>query len=138
MVIVPTVALNVVELLFAGTVTDAGTVSALLFEESATALPPAGAASLRVIVHVVELPELTLAGLQASDETTAGSTKLTVVLWMLPFRLAVKVALWLLGRLPAVAMKVAELAPLGTVTEVGTLKRLFVSDSVTVVLAEAI
>ena len=42
-VIVPTVAVKVVEALLAGTVTDAGTVSAVLLLESATALPPVGA-----------------------------------------------------------------------------------------------
>ena len=42
-VIVPTVAVKVVEVLLAGTVTDAGTVSAVLLLESATALPPVGA-----------------------------------------------------------------------------------------------
>jgi len=43
-VIVPTVALKVAEVLFAGTVTVAGTVSAVLVRESPTRLPPAGAA----------------------------------------------------------------------------------------------
>jgi hypothetical protein len=43
-VIVPTVALKVVEALFAGTVTDTGTVSAALLLESPTVLPPLGAA----------------------------------------------------------------------------------------------
>jgi hypothetical protein len=42
-VIVPTVAVKVVEALLAGTVTDAGTVSAVLLLDSATALPPVGA-----------------------------------------------------------------------------------------------
>jgi len=89
----PALAVNVVELLFAATVTDAGTVSAALFDEIATALPPVGAASFKVIVQVVELPELTVAGLQASEVTTAGSIRLNVVLCRLPFRLAVIVAL---------------------------------------------
>jgi hypothetical protein len=43
-VIVPTVALKVIEALFAGTVTDTGTVSAALLLESPTVLPPLGAA----------------------------------------------------------------------------------------------
>ena len=42
-VIVLTVAVKVVEALLPGTVTDAGTVSAVLLPESATALPPTGA-----------------------------------------------------------------------------------------------
>jgi hypothetical protein len=43
-VILPTVALKVAEVLAAATVTDAGTVSAALLLESPTALPPVGAA----------------------------------------------------------------------------------------------
>lgn len=42
-VIVPTVAVNVAELLFAATVTDAGTVRAALLSDKATTLPPVGA-----------------------------------------------------------------------------------------------
>jgi len=43
-VMVPTVAAKVVEVLLAGTANDAGTVSAALLRESATVLPPVGAA----------------------------------------------------------------------------------------------
>jgi len=92
-VTVPTVAVKVVEVLVAGTVTDAGTVSAGLLLESATALPPVGAASLRVTVQVVAAPELTLLGLHAKTETTAGSIKLNVVLCEAPFKVAVTIAL---------------------------------------------
>jgi hypothetical protein len=77
--IVPTVALKVAEALVAGTVTDAGTVTAALLLESATALPPVGAAWLRVTVHVLDAPELTLAGLQARVETSVGAARLKVV-----------------------------------------------------------
>ena len=42
-VILLTVAVKIVEVLLAGTVTDAGTVSAVLLLESVTALPPVGA-----------------------------------------------------------------------------------------------
>ncbi len=40
----PAVAVNVVDVAFAGTVTEAGTGSAALFEAMVTGLPPAGAA----------------------------------------------------------------------------------------------
>ena len=43
-VMVPRLAVKVVEALFAGTVTAAGTVSAVLLLESPTALPPLGTA----------------------------------------------------------------------------------------------
>ena len=80
MVIVPTVALKVADVLLAGTVTDAGTVSAGLLLESPTAVPPFGAAWLRVTVHVLAAPELTLVGLQAKVETSVGATRLKVTL----------------------------------------------------------
>ena len=43
-VMVPRLAVKVAEVLFAGTVTDAGTVNAVLLLESPTVLPPDGAA----------------------------------------------------------------------------------------------
>jgi hypothetical protein len=79
-VIVAAVAVKVAEVLFAGTVTDAGTVSAVLLLESPTALPPAGAAWLRVTVHVALAPEFTLVGLQTKAETSEEATKLNVTL----------------------------------------------------------
>ena len=75
-VIVPTVALKVADVLLAGTVADAGTVSAALLLESPTILPPVGAAWLRVTAHVVEVPELMLDGLQVRVETRVGATRL--------------------------------------------------------------
>jgi hypothetical protein len=121
----------------AGTVTDAGTVSAALLLESETVLPPLGAASFRVMVQVVAAPALTLAGLQASTVTTAGSTRLRVVVSKVPFRVALMVALWFDERRPAVAMKLAELAPIDIVTDEGTVSSALLLDRVTVVAAEA-
>jgi hypothetical protein len=64
------VALNVAEFVAAATVTEAGMGSAVvLFEASATVLPLAGAARSRVTVHVVEAPDVTLVGLQTSEDT---------------------------------------------------------------------
>jgi len=137
-VIVPTVAVKVVEAPWAGTVTDAGTVSAVLLLESVTALPPVGADSFRVTVQVVDAPELTLLGLHARAETTAGSTKLNVVLCKVPFKVAVTVAVWFAGRTPAVAMKLAELDPEGTVADAGIVRRMLLSDNVTVAPDEAV
>jgi len=66
----PAVAVNVVEFVVAGTVTEAATGSAVgLFETSVTVLPPVGAARFNVTVHVVVDPEVTLVGLQTSVET---------------------------------------------------------------------
>jgi hypothetical protein len=80
MATVPAVALKAAELLLAGTVTDVGTLRDALLLESATALPLVGAAWLRVTVHVLDAPELTLAGLQARVETIAGAIRLRLTL----------------------------------------------------------
>jgi hypothetical protein len=76
--IVPTVAVKVAEVLFAGTVTDTGIVRAALLLESPTVLPPVGAAWVRVAVQVVVAPEFTLVGLQAKAETSVGAIRLRV------------------------------------------------------------
>ena len=91
-VMVPRLAVKVVEVLLAGTVTEAGTLSAVLLLERATALPPVGAAWFRVTVQVVDAPEFTLVGLQASVETSTGATRLKVAVWEVPFRAAVTMA----------------------------------------------
>jgi hypothetical protein len=91
-VTVPAVAVNVAEVLFAATVTDAGTVSDALLLASPTALPPDGAAWLRVTVQVLPAPEFTLVGLQARAETSVGATKPRLTLWEVLAKLAVTVA----------------------------------------------
>jgi len=53
-------------------------VSAALLLESATLLPPDGAAWFRVTVHVLAAPEVTLVGLQAREDTTV--TRVVVVI----------------------------------------------------------
>ncbi len=66
----PAVAVKLVELEPAGTVTElAGTGRVELLLDSITSSPPAGAAALNVTVHVVAAPELKVAGLQARLET---------------------------------------------------------------------
>ena len=88
-------AVNVVEVEFAGTVTEgAGTGSRLLLLDSATTVPPLGTALLNVTTQLVTPPELKLVGLHASDDTTVGwdATRLMVAVCDPPFTLAVKVA----------------------------------------------
>ena len=72
------VALNVAEVDAAATVTDAGTVSVALVFVRATAAPPVGAAWVRMTVQVLEAFGPRLVGLQASDETSTGATRLMV------------------------------------------------------------
>ena len=130
-VTVPAVAVKVVEVLLAATVTEVGSVSAELLSESATLVPPVGAAWLRVTVQVVEAPELTLVGLQVSAEIAVGATRLRVAVWEAPFRVAVTVALWLVVSVPAVAVKLAEVLLAATVTEAGSVSAELLSESVT-------
>ena len=54
----------------------------------------------------------------------------------LPFKVAVTLTLWFVVRVPAVAMKVAELDPADTATDAGMVSRALLSDNVTVVLEE--
>ena len=74
------VALNVVVVWVAGTVTDPGAFSVELLFEMVTSAPPAGAALVKVTVHVLEAFGPRLVGLQASEETSTGATRLIVAL----------------------------------------------------------
>jgi hypothetical protein len=127
----PTVAVKAAEMLLAGTVKVVGMATTELLAERPTVLPPIGAASFRVTVQVVVAPELTLVGLHVSPETTAGSTRLRLVVSRVPLRVAVIVALWFAGNAPAVAMKLAELAPAATATVAGIDSRALLSDNAT-------
>jgi hypothetical protein len=73
------VALKVAEVAAAATVTDAGTVRvALVLVRVTVAPPPVGAGWVRVTVQVLEELGPRLVGVQASEETSAGETKLMV------------------------------------------------------------
>ena len=73
------VALKVAEAAAAGTVIDVGTVRVEFVFVRATTAPPVGAACVKATVHVLEEFGPRLVGLQASDETNTGATKLTLV-----------------------------------------------------------
>ena len=78
LVMAAVVAVNVADVAAAATVTDAGTVRIELVLVRVTLAPPEGAGWVNATVHVeVELGPR-FAGLQASDETRTGATKLTV------------------------------------------------------------
>ena len=116
------VALNVVEVAAAATVTEAGTVSVVFVLVSVTFAPPAGAAPESVTVHVLEAFCPSVLGLQPSEETVTAAGAINVielVLDTLP-RVAVMTAVWLDDTALAVAVKVAVVAPAATVTEAGT------------------
>ena len=68
------------EVAAAATVTEAGTVRVALEFDRVTLAPPVGAAWVKVTVQVLEAFGPRLLGLQASEETSTGATRLTVVL----------------------------------------------------------
>ena len=68
----------------AATVMEDGVERVGLLLERATTAPPAGAALLRVTVQTLDELDPTLEGLQAREETSAGATRVTVVLEELP------------------------------------------------------
>jgi hypothetical protein len=79
------VALNVVDVVFGGTVTEgAGTGNRLLLLAKLTTVPPFGAAWFRVTLQVVADPEFRLVGLQTSEDNVGvvtGAARLTVADW---------------------------------------------------------
>jgi hypothetical protein len=74
----------------------------------------------RVIVHVLEPPEASDAGLQPSEVIASLLDSVRTTCWEVPFRLAVRVPVWVpLAITPAIAVKVAEELPAGTLTDAG-------------------
>ena len=115
----PAVATNEADVWVAGTVTDGGTGSAAVFEASVTTRPPLGAGRFNVTVHVVEAPDVTLVGLQTSDDTATLGVTVTVAVALVP-SVAVSVTLCEVATEPPVAVNVVVVAVAGTVTEAGT------------------
>jgi len=110
----------------AGMVTTDGTVSVGVSPVRARVTPPAGAALERPTVQVLLEPAFRLVGLHARVESRTGlrlKVKVAELSHPCVFRLAVTVTLWLVLKLPAVAVKVVELAPAATVTEGGIRSR---------------
>jgi hypothetical protein len=77
----------------AATLTEAGVVRAGRLSATATLAPPVGAALFKVTVQVLAALDPRLLGVQASEETSAGATRLTLALAELPLYVAVIVAL---------------------------------------------
>jgi hypothetical protein len=120
--------MNVADVAAADTVTDAGVgIAVLLSEASATVLPPAGAGWVRVTVHVVEAPDTRLVGLHESADTDGLGVTTTIAV-VLPPSVAVSVTVCEVRTALLVAENVVELAPAGTVTELGTGSALALSD----------
>ena len=75
----------------ADTVTEAGTVSAPLLEESPTEEPPVGAARDNVTVQVEVTPEVTELGEHERPETAGGGGVTVTVAVAVPFNVPVTV-----------------------------------------------
>ena len=87
--IVPAVAVNVAVVLPDPTVTDAGTVSAAALSDSITVAPPVFDT---VTVQVELAPDPRLAGVHVNPLSTAGAAREIVAVCVLPFNVAVIVA----------------------------------------------
>jgi hypothetical protein len=133
---VPAVAVKPAEEEPAATFTEAGTLTTELLEDSETAAPE-GAAALSVTVQVVDAPEATLPDAQLMEESVtaggceAGAVSATETAFELPLKAAVTVAVWFDGIVPAAALKPADAAPAGTVTEAGTASRALFEERAT-------
>ena len=101
------------------TVTVPGTPNAPTLLDSPTATPPVPAAGDIVTVQVDPPPVTRLVGLQESP-LRVGTTSEMLAVFVLPFKEAVTVAVWLLETVPAVAVNVAVVEPEATVTVPGT------------------
>jgi hypothetical protein len=127
--IVPVAAVKVAVVLLDPTATEAGTVNAAALLDSVTVAPPV---CVTVTVQVALLPDPRLDGLHVSPLSSTGATNETVAVCVLPFSVAVMVAVWLLAIVPVAAVKVAVVLPAPTVTEAGTVNAAVLLDSVTV------
>ncbi len=88
---VPAVAVKLAAVAPAATVSEVGTVSDALFEETPTEAPPVSAAEDNVTVQIVPEPDATELGEHDRPETAgAGGVTVTVVV-ALPFSVAVNV-----------------------------------------------
>jgi hypothetical protein len=124
----PAVALNVAVIEVAPTVTEPGTVNDVELLASFTVAPPL---LLSVTVQVLEPPAVRVEGAQASALTVIGVASPIEAVLLVPFIVAVIVAVPSLVKLPADALKLALVAPLPTVTEGGTVTTLLLLASVT-------
>jgi hypothetical protein len=118
---VPAAAAKEPEALPAGTITEAGTVTIVLLLDSATAVPPAGAALVSTTLHALDAPLPMLVGVQLSALSAGGARTETVAVLDRPPQLAVITTDTSDVTGPADAVKDAETLPPGIATEAGTL-----------------
>jgi len=113
------VTVKVAEFCPAETVTLAGTVAAEVFEDDRlTLIPPVGAGPLMFTVPVELAPPTTVVGF--NDSAVAVGARTVILACAVPFKVAVMMAVVSVATAEVVMVKVAEVAPLGTLTEAGT------------------
>ena len=130
--VVSTEAVNTALLCPTVTVTLAGTVTVGLLLDSATVLPPAGAAPLSVTVQLDVPGPVTVPGAQLKVVTCSCGDTLSPVVAVLPFSEAVSVALTAVTVVSTEAVNTALLCPAVTVTLAGTVTVGLLLDSATV------
>src|SRR4030095_11299990 len=116
------------------TVTDAGTVRAVLSSETATVAPPVGAIADNVTAQLEVPPDVTVAGVHCNPVIVGGTATgatVTDAVFKPPFHVAVTVTVCFPAPVPPVAVKWAVAAPAATVTDAGTVRAVLLSDSVT-------
>src|ERR1019366_1117909 len=127
--IVPAVAVKVAVVDAAATATEPGTVSAAVLLDSVTVPPPV---FVSVTVQLLVPPLLSVAGVHDNELTFTGVARAIDVVCVLPFNVAVSVAVWSDAIVPAVAVKVVVVDPAATATDPGTVSDAVLLDSVTV------
>ena len=120
--IVPATAVKVAVVELAATVTEGGTLKDALLEDAATTVPPAGAALDTVTVQVVAAFEARMVILQVSEERLPGACRVMVAVAVVPFNVAVMVAVPLVEIVPAAATKVVVVELPGNTTSPGTVR----------------
>jgi len=121
----------------AGTFTEVGTVNAGLLAETDTLMPPVEAGTERVRVQVEDAPASSMVALHVNADTSTGAIRLKVAVWEALLSVAVMLAFCVVLTAPALAVKLALLAPLDTVTEVGIVRLALLLAKVTAVLEGA-
>jgi hypothetical protein len=125
------VALKVPDVVPAATVIEAGTVRLAALSDTETVDPPEGAALVSVTMQVLTPPEGRLEGLHCRVEMRTFEVRFRVVVLDAAPSEALTVAVWSVVALPAVAAKIALLAPAATVTFGGTVRAALSLDRVT-------
>ncbi len=110
------------------TVADAGADSTVVLLSVRATVTFQGTADTRVTAQVELAPTVNPVGLHVREESTAGMTRFRVEVAVLLPRVAVSTAVPLTVTVPAVAEKVAEVAPAATVTEAGVVSRVLLSE----------